>query len=306
MRGLHRAQFAAGAGGGGVVNAVATDTLTRWRFREPSVLPGFRLTFGYAVIYLSLIVLIPLAALAIKALGQSPAKMLAILNEPRVLAALRLSFGASLLAASINAFFGLFVAWSLTRYEFAGRQLLDALIDLPFAMPTAVSGIALVTVFAPNGWIGRFLEPYGLKVAYTWVGVTVALTLIGVPLVVRTLQPALMALDAEVEDAAESLGATRWQTFRAVILPTTLPALLTGFTLAFARAVGEYGSVIFIAGNLPMKTEIMPLLIVIKLEEFDYGGAAILGFLMLVLSFGMLLFINLLQSWQRRRVGMVH
>jgi sulfate transport system permease protein len=277
-----------------------------WRFREPSALPGFRLTFGYAVLYLSLIVLLPLAALTIKALGQSPEKIIHTLAEPRVLAALRLSFGASLLAASLNAFFGLFVAWTLTRYEFPGRRVLDALIDLPFAMPTAVSGIALVTMFAPNGWIGQWLEPYGLRVAYTWIGVTLALTLIGVPLVVRTLQPALLALDAEVEDAAESLGATRWQTFLAVILPTIMPALLTGFTLAFARAVGEYGSVIFIAGNLPMKTEIMPLLIVIKLEEFDYGGAAVLGFLMLALSFVMLLVINLLQSWQRRRVGMVH
>jgi sulfate transport system permease protein len=274
--------------------------------RQPSVLPGFGLTFGFTTFFLSGIVLLPLAALVLMTASMSWHEFLHVILNPRAVGSYRLSFGASLLAASINLIFGFIIAWTLVRYEFPGRKIIDALIDMPFALPTAVSGIALVTVFAPNGWIGRFLEPYGLKVAYTWVGVTVALTLIGVPLVVRTLQPALMALDAEVEDAAESLGATRWQTFRAVILPTTLPALLTGFTLAFARAVGEYGSVIFIAGNLPMKTEIMPLLIVIKLEEFDYGGAAILGFLMLVLSFAMLLFINLLQSWQRRRVGMVH
>ena len=274
------------------------------RFREPSVLPGFGLTFGYVVTYLSLIVLLPLAALASQALSAPLDRIVATLTEPRVLAALRLSFGASLLAASINAFFGLIVAWVLTRYSFAGRRLLDALIDLPFALPTAVSGIALVTVFSGTGWIGRWLEPLGLQVAYTWVGVTVALTLIGIPFVVRTLQPAIMALDPAVEEAAMSLGASRWQAFRRVILPAILPALLTGFTLAFARAVGEYGSVIFIAGNLPMETEIMPLLIIIKLEQFDYAGAAVLGFLMLVLSFTMLFIINLLQAWQRRRAGL--
>jgi sulfate/thiosulfate transport system permease protein len=277
-----------------------------WRFREPSVLPGFGLTFGYAVTYLSIIVLIPLAALAIKGLGQPLTKIAETLFEPRVLAAMRLSFGASLLAASVNAIFGMIIAWSLVRYEFPGRRVLDALIDLPFAMPTAVSGIALVTVFAPSGWLGRWLEPLGVKVAYGWVGVVVALTLIGLPLVVRTLQPALEALDPEVEEASESLGATRWQTFRNVILPTILPSLLTGFTLAFARSVGEYGSVIFIAGNLPMRTEILPLLIVVKLEQFDYGGAAALGLLMLVVSFIVLLLINVLQAWQRRRVGLAN
>jgi sulfate transport system permease protein len=289
------------------VNAVSESVARpaiRWRFREPSVLPGFRLTFGYAVTYLSLIVLIPLAALTIKGLGQPAAKIVETLIEPRVLAAMRLSFGASLLAASINAVFGVIIAWALVRYEFPGRRLLDALIDLPFAMPTAVSGIALVTVFGPTGWLGRWLDPLGMRVAYTWLGVVVALTLIGVPLVVRTLQPALEALDPAVEEAAESLGATRFQTFRDVILPTILPSLLTGFTLAFARSVGEYGSVIFIAGNLPMRTEILPLLIVVKLEQFDYGGAAALGLLMLVVSFIMLLLINLLQAWQRRRVGL--
>jgi sulfate transport system permease protein len=277
-----------------------------WRFREPSVLPGFGLTFGYAVLYLSLIVMLPLAALVFKAASAPLDKVVSTLTEPRVLAALRLSFGASFLAASINAVFGLVVAWVLTRYSFAGRRILDALIDLPFALPTAVSGIALVTVFADNGLIGRWLAPLGLKVAYTWIGVTIALTLIGIPFVVRTLQPAIMALDPAVEEAATSLGANRWQTFLRVILPSILPALLTGFTLAFARAVGEYGSVIFIAGNLPMQTEIMPLLIIIKLEQFDYAGAAVLGFLMLALSFIMLLVINLLQAWQRRRLGLVN
>ena len=277
-----------------------------WRFREPSVLPGFGLTFGYSVVYLSLLVLLPLSALVFKTAGAPLDKVIATLADPRVLASLRLSFGASLLAASVNAVFGLVIAWVLTRYSFPGRRLLDALIDLPFALPTAVSGIALVTVFSSSGLIGRWLEPMGIRVAYTWIGITVALTLIGIPFVVRTLQPALMALDPAVEEAATSLGASRWQTFHRVILPAILPALLTGFTLAFARAVGEYGSVIFIAGNLPMKTEIMPLLIIIKLEQFDYVGAAILGFLMLALSFLMLLIINLLQAWQRRRTGMVN
>lgn len=289
------------------MNAVAEPTSWRqlpWRFREPSALPGFGLTFGYAVTYLSLIVLVPLAALAVKGLGQPAAHIVGTLLEPRVLAAMRLSFGASLIAASVNAVFGTITAWALVRYEFPGRRVLDALIDLPFAIPTAVSGIALVTVFAPTGWLGRWLDPLGIKVAYTWTGVVVALTLIGVPLVVRTLQPALEALDPAVEEAAESLGASRWQTIRRVILPTLAPSLLTGFTLAFARAVGEYGSVIFIAGNLPLKTEILPLLIVVKLEQFDYGGAAALGLLMLVVSFVMLLLINLLQAWQRRRVGL--
>lgn len=287
------------------MSAVALPRAERRRFREPSVLPGFGLTFGYTVTYLSLIVLLPLAALVVQAASASLPKILETLSEPRVLAALRLSFGASLLAATINSLFGLTVAWVLTRYEFAGRRVLDALIDLPFALPTAVSGIALVTVFSPAGWLGRWLATFGLQVAYTWVGVTLALTLIGIPFVVRTLQPAIMALDPAVEEAAKSLGASRWQAFVRVILPTILPALLTGFTLAFARAVGEYGSVIFIAGNLPMETEIMPLLIVIKLEQFDYAGAAVLGLLMLTISFGMLFVINVLQSWQRRRAGMV-
>ncbi|CAG0940544.1 sulfate transport system permease protein [Gammaproteobacteria bacterium] len=275
-----------------------------WRWREASVLPGFGLTLGYSVLYLSLVVLLPIAALVLKATTAPLEQVLGTLGEPRVLAALRLSFGAALLAASINAVFGLVVAWVLTRYDFPGRRLLDALIDLPFALPTAVSGIALVTVFADDGVIGHWLAGLGIEVAYTWVGVTVALVLIGIPFVVRTLQPAIMALDPAVEEAAMSLGASRWHTFLRVILPAILPALLTGFTLAFARGVGEYGSVIFIAGNIPLQTEIMPLLIVIKLEQFDYVGAAVLGFLMLVLSFVMLLVINLLQAWQRRRLGL--
>lgn len=283
------------------VAAAALPAPTR-RFREPSVLPGFGLTFGYAVSYLSLLVLLPLAALVLRALSVPLSEIFSILTDPRVLASLRLSFGTALLAATVNAVFGLAVAWTLSRYEFPGRRLFDALIDLPFAMPTAVSGIALVTVFSQNGWLGQWLEPLGLRVAYTPLGITVALTLIGLPFVVRTLQPAFTALDREVEDAAESLGANRWQTFRRVILPVVMPALLTGFTLAFARGVGEYGSVIFIAGNLPLKTEITPLLIVIKLEQYDYDGAAVLGFTMLILSFAMLLLINLLQGWQRRRM----
>jgi sulfate transport system permease protein len=281
--------------------ANATVALSEWRFREPSILPGFGLTFGFSMAYLSFIVLIPLGALLVRALGVPFEEMVQMVTDPRVLASLRLSFGASLLAATINAFLGLALAWSLTRYEFPGRRLLDALVDLPFAMPTAVSGIALVTLFAPTGWLGRWLEPLGIQVAYTWIGVTIALTLIGLPFVVRTVQPALLAIDAEVEDAAESLGASPFYGFRRVVLPTILPALATGFALALARAVGEYGSVIFIAGNLPLKTEITPLLIIIQLEQYNYQGAALLGFLMLVISFAMLLMINLLQAWQRRR-----
>ena len=281
--------------------ANAAVAVSEWRFREPSILPGFGLTFGFSMAYLSFIVLIPLGALLVRALGVPPEQMLQMVTDPRVLASLRLSFGASLLAATINAFLGLALAWSLTRYEFPGRRLLDALVDLPFAMPTAVSGIALVTLFAPTGWLGRWLEPLGIQVAYTWIGVTIALTLIGLPFVVRTVQPALLAIDAEVEDAAESLGASPFYGFRRVVLPTILPSLATGFALALARAVGEYGSVIFIAGNLPLKTEITPLLIIIQLEQYNYRGAALLGFLMLVISFAMLFVINLLQAWQRRR-----
>ena len=269
--------------------------------RQPSVLPGFGLTLGFSVFFLCALVLIPLAALVMKTATMGWGDFVAVLFDPRVLASFRLSFGASFLAAMLNAVFGFIIAWTLVRYEFPGRKFIDALIDMPFALPTAVSGIALTAVFAENGWIGQHLAPFGIKVAYTWIGVVVALTLIGLPFVVRSIQPALIEVQRDLEDAAETLGAGRFTIFRRIILPTVTPALLTGFTMAFARGVGEYGSVIFIAGNLPMKTEIAPLLIVIKLEQFDYVGAAAIGFLMLVISFVMLLSINLLQTWGRRR-----
>ncbi len=269
--------------------------------RQPSILPGFGLTLGFSVFFLCALVLIPLAALVLKAGTMGWRDFLNVLFDPRVLASFRLSFGASFLAAMLNAVFGFIIAWTLVRYDFPGRKFIDALIDMPFALPTAVSGIALTAVFAENGWIGQYLVPFGIKVAYTWIGVVVALTLIGLPFVVRSVQPALLEVQRDLEDAAETLGAGRFTIFRRIILPTVLPALATGFTMAFARGVGEYGSVIFIAGNLPMKTEIAPLLIVIKLEQFDYVGAAAIGFLMLVISFVMLLSINLLQTWGRRR-----
>jgi sulfate transport system permease protein len=271
-------------------------------FREPSVLPGFGLTFGFTTFFLSTIVLLPLAALVLMAGSMDLSQFWHTVTDPRALGSYRLSFGASMLAATINLVFGFILAWTLVRYEFPGRKLIDALIDMPFALPTAVSGIALTAVFAQNGWIGQYLEPLGIKVAYTWIGVTIALTLIGMPFMVRTMQPPLEEVQRDLEDAAETLGAGRFYIFRRIILPTVLPAMLTGFTLAFARGVGEYGSVIFISGNLPMKTEITPLLIVIKLEEFDYKGAAALGVVMLVISFIMLLAINLLQAWGRRRL----
>ena len=270
-------------------------------FRQPSVLPGFGLTFGFTTFFLSAIVLLPLAALALAAASLHWSDFVHVVLSPRALGSYRLSFGASFLAAAINLVFGLIIAWTLVRYEFPGRGLIDALIDMPFALPTAVSGIALTTVFAHNGWIGRYLEPWGVKVAYTWVGVTLALTLISMPFAVRAVQPALLEVQRDLEEAAETLGAGRIYVFRRIILPAVLPALLTGFTLAFARALGEYGPVIFIAGNLPMKTEITPLLIVIHLEEFDYHGAAALGVVMLGFSFVVLLAINLLQAWGRRR-----
>jgi len=270
-------------------------------FRKASVLPGFGLTFGFTTFFLSAIVLLPLAALVLSAASMHWSDFVRVVTSPRALGSYRLSFGASLLAATINVVFGFIIAWTLVRYEFPGRKIIDALIDMPFALPTAVSGIALTTVFAQNGWIGRFLEPLGVKVAYTWLGVTLALTLISMPFAVRAVQPALQEVQRDLEEAAETLGARRVYILRRIILPTVLPALLTGFTLAFARAVGEYGSVIFIAGTLPMKTEITPLLIVIHLEEFDYQGAAALGVVMLGISFVILLTINLLQAWNRRR-----
>ena len=267
-----------------------------------SVLPGFGLTLGLTGIFLTLIVLIPIAALVLKAASLPPSDFWRIATEPRAIASYRLTFGASLLAASFNAVFGLIIAWSLVRYRFPARRFIDAIIDLPFALPTAVSGIALATVFGPQGWIGQWLAAIGIQVAYTWVGVVVALTLIGLPFVVRSVQPALEEVEATLEEAAESLGASRWMVFRRVILPTIAPALATGFTLALARAIGEYGSVIFIAGNLPMLTEITPLLIVIKLEQYDYLGAAALGLVMLCVSFLMLLTINALNGWRMKRL----
>ena len=270
-------------------------------FRQASVLPGFGLTFGFTTFFLSTMVLLPLAALVLAASSMHWSDFVHVVFSARALGSYRLSFGASFLAASINLIFGFIIAWTLVRYEFPGRKLIDALIDMPFALPTAVSGIALTTVFAQSGWIGRYLEPLGIKVAYTWLGVTLALTLISMPFTVRAVQPALLEVQRDLEDAAETLGAGRFYVFRRIILPTVLPALLTGFTLSFARAVGEYGSVIFIAGNLPMKTEITPLLIVIHLEQFDYHGAAALGLVMLVMSFTVLFAINLLQAWGRRR-----
>ena len=270
---------------------------------SPSVLPGFGLTLGFAGLFLTFIVLIPMAALIMRAGSLPLDEFWRIATEPRALASYRLTFGASFLAACVNAVFGFIIAWTLVRYEFPGRRIVDAIIDLPFALPTAVSGIALATVFAPNGWLGMHLESIGIQVAYTWVGVVVALTLIGLPFVVRSVQPALEEVDVSLEEAAESLGASRWTVFRRVILPTVLPSLATGFTLALARAIGEYGSVIFIAGNLPMRTEITPLLIVIKLEQYDYLGAAALGLVMLCVSFAMLLSINALNGWRIRRVA---
>jgi sulfate transport system permease protein len=271
-------------------------------FKQPSVLPGFGLTFGYTVFMLSALVLIPLAALVIKTTGLTWDQFVAVLMHPRAIASYKLTFGAAMLAATINCVFGFMVAWTLVRYEFPGRRILDALIDMPFALPTAVSGIALTAVFAGNGPLGKYLEQFGIQVAYTWIGVVVALTLIGMPFVVRSVQPALLEVSRDLEDAAETLGANRFTIFWRIIIPTVLPALLTGFAMALARGIGEYGSVIFISGNLPMKTEITPLLIVIKLEEYDYLGAAALGFIMLVFSFVMLLSINLLQTWGRRRL----
>jgi sulfate transport system permease protein len=268
--------------------------------KKNSVLPGFKLTLGYTVLYLGLIVLIPLACTFWKASALTWDQFWHIVTAPRVMASYRLSFGASFLAALINLFFGLLVAWVLVRYQFFGKRFVDALVDLPFALPTAVAGIALTAIYAPNGWIGHWLAPLGIKVAYTWLGVLVALTFIGLPFIVRTVQPVLEDFDREIEESAASLGANRWQTFWRVTLPMLRPALLTGFTLAFARALGEYGSVVFIAGNMPMKTEITPLLIITKLEEFDYPGATAIAVVMLVASFVLLLAINFLQWWSHR------
>jgi len=268
----------------------------RFSFRQRYVLPGFGLSLGFTVFYLSLMVLIPLSTLFLKTTTMTWPHFVQAVTSPRVMASYRLTFGASFLGALINGFFGLIVAWVLVRYSFPGRRFVDAIVDLPFALPTAVAGIALTAIYAPNGWIGRYLAPHGIQVAFTPLGVLVALTFIGLPFVVRTLQPVLEELDPDVEEAAASLGAGRWDTFWRVILPALWPAWLTGFALAFARALGEYGSVIFISGNMPMKTEIVPLLIVTKLEQYDYSGATAIASVMLVASFAILLTINMVQS----------
>jgi sulfate/thiosulfate transport system permease protein len=272
------------------------------KFKSRSVLPGFGLTLGYTLTYLSLIVLIPLAALFLKSASLPWEKFWHAVTEPRVMASYRLTFGASFIAAVVNAFLGFIVAWTLVRYRFPGRKFIDAVVDLPFALPTAVSGIALTAIFARNGWVGQYLEPLGIKIAFTPIGITIALVFIGLPFVVRTLQPALEELDGELEEAAASLGAPRWTTFRRVLLPTVMPSLITGFALAFARAVGEYGSVVFISGNMPMKTEITSLLIITKLEQYDFAGASALAVVMLLASFVILLAINILQWHYGRRL----
>jgi sulfate transport system permease protein len=274
--------------------------LSRSLLKRHTVLPGFDLALGFSLLYISLIVLIPLSAAFLRTFALTWPQFLDATTTPRVLASYRLTFGASFLAALLNAFFGLIVAWVLVRYHFPARRLIDALVDLPFALPTAVAGIALTAIYAQNGWIGRWLP---FKVSYTPLGVWVALVFIGLPFVVRTLQPVLEDVNRELEEAAATLGATRWQTFTKVIFPIVMPALLTGFALAFARALGEYGSVIFIAGNMPMVSEITPLLIITKLEQYDYAGATALAVVMLVAAFALLLVINLLQAWARKRQG---
>jgi sulfate transport system permease protein len=269
--------------------------------KHKNVLPGFNLSLGYTIFYLSLIVLIPLSAAFIKTTELSLHEFWSVITASRVLASYKLTFGASLIAALINGVFGLLTAWVLVRYQFKGKKIIDALVDLPFALPTAVAGIALTAVYSSNGWIGSWLEPHGIKVAFTPLGVVIALTFIGLPFVVRTVQPVLEDLEAETEEAAASLGANRWQTFSKIIFPAIWPALLTGFALSFARAIGEYGSVIFIAGNMPMVSEITPLIIITKLEQYDYAGATAVAVVMLVISFLLLFAINGLQWWFSRR-----
>ena len=270
------------------------------KFKQYSVLPGFKLTLGFTLFYLSVIVLIPLTLLFIKSAALSPAAFWQTLFSARTLAAFKLSFTASIIAALINGVFGLLVAWVLARYEFPGKKIVDAFVDLPFALPTAVAGICLTALYSPNGWIGKYLYHWGIKSAFSPLAITIALTFIGLPFVVRTLEPVLQDLDAEIEEAASSLGANRWQTFTRVIFPILFPPLLTGCTMAFARALGEYGSVVFIAGNMPLKTEIIPLLIMIKLEQYDYAGATAIAAVTLSISFILLFLINLLQAWSRK------
>ena len=284
-----------------VLAAPARRALRRPLFGRRSIIPGFGLTFGFTLAWLSLIVLIPLSAVFIRAAGMGWSDFLATAFSERAMSAYRLSFGTALVAAAFNGAFGLLVAWVLTRYSFPGRRLVNAIVDLPFALPTAVAGIALTALYAPDGWVGQFLAPLGITVAYTPLGIVVALIFIGLPFVVRSVEPVLADLGVDVEEAAWSLGATRLQTFRRVILPSILPALLTGFALALARGIGEYGSVIFIAGNMPYRSEIAPLLIVTQLEQYDYAGATAIAAVMLVGSFALLLLINLLQAWSRSR-----
>ncbi len=278
-------------------------TFKRSGHQPARVLPGFNITLGFTITYLSLIVLIPLSALIFKTFSLSLEQFWAAVTGPRVMASYRLTFGASFLAALVNVVFGLLLAWVLVRYDFVGKKLIDALVDLPFALPTAVAGISLTALLASNGWVGQVLEPWGIQLAFNPNGVVIALIFIGLPFVVRTVQPVLEDAEKELEEAATCLGATRWQTFQRVIFPTIAPALLTGFAMAFARAIGEYGSVIFIAGNMPMVSEITPLIIVGKLEQYDYAGATAVAVVMLVISFVLLLVINALQAWQRRQTG---
>ena len=282
---------------------IAPARAAGWQFSKPSVVPGFGLALGFTLVYLTLIILIPLSGLAWRSAALGWSEFWAIASDRRVVKSLELSFGASLIAAAVNVVFGSIVAWVLVRYRFPGRRIVDAMVDLPFALPTAVAGIALTSLYAPKGWIGHLLLPLGIKVAYAPLGIVIALIFIGLPFVVRTVQPVMEEIDREVEEAAATLGASRFQTISRVLLPGLAPAIVTGFALAFARAVGEYGSVIFIAGNLPFKTEITPLLIVIKLEEYNYAAATAIAAIMLVISFVMLLVINLLQSWSRKRYG---
>jgi len=277
--------------------------LSKTLLKRPSVLPGFDLSLGITLLYLGLIVLVPLSATFLKTATMTWPAFWDTVASPRVVASYKLTFGSSLAAALVNAVFGLLVAWVLVRYDFFGRRLIDALVDLPFALPTAVAGITLTGIFASNGWLGQWLEPHGIKVAFSPTGVFVAMTFIGLPFVVRTVQPVLEDLASELEEAAATLGASRWQTFSRVILPILTPALLTGFALAFARALGEYGSIIFIAGNMPMISEITPLLIITKLEQYDYAGATAIAVVMLVMSFVLLLAINALQAWTRKQQG---
>ncbi len=279
--------------------------LVKTGFRQPSILPGFGLSFGVIITALSLVVLLPLAALFLKAASAGPSEIIAIASSPRTLAALRLSFGAAFIAAILSSIFGLLIAWVLVRYDFPGHRFVDAAVDLPFALPTAVAGIALTALWAGNGWLGTWPAQYGIKIAYTPAGVVVALIFVSLPFVVRSVQPVLADAQQDVEEAAALLGASRLRAVFGVILPNVWPALLTGFTLAFARAIGEYGSVIFIAGNIPMVSEVAPLLIVIRLEQFDYAGAAIVAALMLIASFVLLICINTVQSWSRRKLGYV-